>query len=210
MYIYNVTTNIEDTIHEAWVEWMKETHIPKMMDTGKFINAKMSKVLIEEDMGGITYSVQYTISDKQKLERYYQEDAPQIRADMNALFAGKFISFRTELEITHEHWLPLPTATHCLFTYGTLQEDEVQLSLFSRRLNGESASITGYIISPTKIANRYPTLAYTKIKTDILVGKVYVLTQAELEKVDQYEGEAYKRIQVVIESGKKVWAYIAH
>ena len=60
MYIYNVTTNIDETVHEQWVSWMQEVHIPEMLATGKFNSAKMCRVLIEEEMGGFTYSVQYT------------------------------------------------------------------------------------------------------------------------------------------------------
>ena len=60
MYIYNVTVNIEETIHDEWVRWMNEEHIPEMLATGKFTKALMTKVLVEEEMGGVTYSIQYT------------------------------------------------------------------------------------------------------------------------------------------------------
>lgn len=103
MYIYNVTTNIEESAHNQWLKWMKETHIPDVLATGKFLNAKMCEVLVEEDMGGFTYSVQFTIADKSTLERYYEEDAPRLREDASKLFAGKFVSFRTELKIVSEH-----------------------------------------------------------------------------------------------------------
>ena len=49
MYIYNVTINIEDTVHELWLEWMKKEHIPEMLATGKFSKALMTKVLVEEE-----------------------------------------------------------------------------------------------------------------------------------------------------------------
>lgn len=103
MYIYNVTTNIEESAHVEWLKWMKEIHIPDVLATGKFLNAKMSKVLVEEEMGGITYSVQFTTVDKETLEKYYKEDAERLRQDTTKLFAGKFVSFRTELEIVSEH-----------------------------------------------------------------------------------------------------------
>ncbi len=103
MYIYNVTTNIEESIHDEWLKWMKEFHIPDVLATGKFLSAKMAKVLVEEEMGGITYSVQFTTVDKETLENYYLEDADRLRQDVTKLFAGKFVSFRTELEIVSEH-----------------------------------------------------------------------------------------------------------
>jgi len=103
MYIYNVTINIEESAHDKWLHWMKNEHIPDMLSTGKFNAAKMCKVLVEEEMGGITYSIQYTTDSKATLETYYQEDAPRLRQEGMKRFAGKFVAFRTELEIVSEH-----------------------------------------------------------------------------------------------------------
>ncbi|SEM05564.1 protein of unknown function [Aquimarina amphilecti] len=102
MYIYNVTINIEETKHEEWLSWMKNEHIPDMLATGKFSKALMSKVLVEEEMGGYTYSVQYTTDSKGTLQQYYKVDAERLRAKTNR-FAGHFVAFRTELEIISEH-----------------------------------------------------------------------------------------------------------
>ncbi len=101
MYIYNVTINIQEDVHDEWVEWMKTQHIPEMLNTGKFVKALMTKVLVNEEMGGITYSVQYTARSKEELKKYYEEDAPQMRAK-SASFEGKFVAFRTELEVISE------------------------------------------------------------------------------------------------------------
>ncbi len=102
MYIYNVTINIQEDVHDQWLNWMKKEHIPEMLSTGKFSKALMTKVLVEEAMGGITYSVQYFTENKQQLEKYYKEDANRLREKSKA-FEGKFVAFRTELEIISEH-----------------------------------------------------------------------------------------------------------
>jgi len=102
MYIYNVTVNIEESIHKDWVQWMKAEHIPAMLATGKFSKALMTKVLVEEEMGGVTYSIQYTTDSKETLQKYYKEDAPTLRSQSKP-FEGKFVAFRTELEIISEH-----------------------------------------------------------------------------------------------------------
>ena len=209
MYIYNVTTNIETASQEEWIHWMQTKHIPNILGTGKFLSAKMTKVLVEEDMGGVTYSVQFTTKDKATLEQYYEEDAPRLRKDTQTLFAGKLVSFRTELEVLDEYFVQKPTATHYLFTYGTLLEKEVQLGVFSRMLGGLKDALSEYRISNYKVADLYPTLEHTKNKDDIIKGEVYVLTPEELQKADAYEGDAYQRIEVVLSSGKKAWAYIA-
>ncbi|AVR44561.1 DUF4286 domain-containing protein [Christiangramia fulva] len=101
MYIYNVTINVQEDIHDDWVKWMKEEHIPDMLDTGKFSKALMTRVMVKEPMGGITYSIQYTTESKEKLERYYAENAEELRGKSKP-FEGKFVSFRTELEVISE------------------------------------------------------------------------------------------------------------
>ncbi|MEM7187020.1 MAG: DUF4286 family protein [Bacteroidota bacterium] len=102
MYIYNVTINIDESVHDAWLAWMQDEHIPAMLATGKFTNALMTRVQVEEEMGGITYSVQYRTDSKATLERYYAEDAGTLRAQSKP-FEGKFVAFRTELEVVSEH-----------------------------------------------------------------------------------------------------------
>jgi len=101
MYIYNVTINIQEDIHEKWLEWMKNEHIPEMMATGKFTKALMSRVMVEEEMGGITYSVQYTTKNREMLQKYKEEDAARLKTKTKP-FEGLFVAFRTELEIVSE------------------------------------------------------------------------------------------------------------
>jgi phosphoribosylamine-glycine ligase len=83
--------------------WMQEKHIKDVLATGKFTSARMVKVLIEEELGGVTYSIQYTTDNKETLHRYYDEDAPRLREEALALFGDKMLAFRTELELISEH-----------------------------------------------------------------------------------------------------------
>jgi len=103
MIIYNVTINIHESIHDQWLAWMQDKHIKDVLATGKFSSARMVKVLIEEEMGGTTYSIQYTTENKATLEQYYLEDAPRLRAEGLALFGDKMLAFRTELELISEY-----------------------------------------------------------------------------------------------------------
>ncbi|WP_310991566.1 DUF4286 family protein [Aequorivita marina] len=101
MYIYNVTINIDENVHDIWLEWMMSEHIPAMLATGKFSKALMTQVLVEEEMGGKTYSVQYTTDSKETLEKYYSEDAEEMQRQSKA-FEGAYVSFKTELKVIGE------------------------------------------------------------------------------------------------------------
>ncbi|WP_373058644.1 DUF4286 family protein [Zunongwangia sp. H14] len=101
MYIYNVTANVQEGIHEEWLEWMKKEHIPAMLATKKFKKALMTRVMVQEPMGGITYSVQYTAESREMLQKYYEQNAEELR-QKSSVFGEKVVSFRTELEVISE------------------------------------------------------------------------------------------------------------
>lgn len=209
MYIYNVTINIDDSVHDQWLEWMKNTHIPQVMQTGKFMHAKMVKVLLEEEMGGTTYAIQYQVKNKQLLEKYYEEEASRLRQEMDRLFGGKYVAFRTELEVIHQHKVSETTAEQLLFTYGTLQDPTVQKEVFARGLNGSAESLKAYKMANHKVFNSYPTLEFTGNPKDFIDGIAYTVTLEELKLADNYEGPAYVRKRITLQSGKEAWVYLA-
>ena len=102
MIIYNVTVNIEKSIHDEWLIWIKN-YIPQVLATGKFTDAKLTKVLVEEEMGGITYAIQYRAKSRKALDSHYKNDADKLNQDGLLKFADKMLTFRTELEIIDEY-----------------------------------------------------------------------------------------------------------
>ncbi len=107
MIIYNVTTNIHESVHDQWMIWMQHKHIPEMLATGKFTNAKLVRVLVEEEMGGVTYSAQFTTDSLVTLEKFYQENEAVFQAEgqkafwrKNAYFPYGITSDFGTLEIT--------------------------------------------------------------------------------------------------------------
>jgi hypothetical protein len=102
MIIYNVTSNVENSICEQWMAWMMDSHVPKIMETGKFYKIKIVKVLGDHHPGTSTYSVQYFADSREKLDAYYNENAPELRAEALQKFGDAVLQFRTELEIIQE------------------------------------------------------------------------------------------------------------
>ena len=102
MIIYNVTLNIENSIHDEWLVWIKQ-HIPKVLATGLFLKATFTKVLVEESIEGLTYSIQYLAHSKEALESYHKLHAAEIQAEGLQKFGDKMLAFRTELEWIDEY-----------------------------------------------------------------------------------------------------------
>lgn len=101
MIIYNVTVNVDESIHDEWLTWIKN-HIPEVLATGRFTEAKLTKVLVEEEKGGVTYAIQYRAKSREELNNYYKFEADKLRGDGQSRFADKSLAFRTELEIIDE------------------------------------------------------------------------------------------------------------
>ncbi|MBT8271625.1 MAG: DUF4286 family protein [Flavobacteriaceae bacterium] len=107
MIIYNVTINVDESIHAEWLIWIKE-HIPLVLSTGRFIEARLTRVLVEEEMGGTTYSIQYRANSRKDLDDYYEFYADKLRQDSLKRFGDKVLAFRTELEIIDEFFVKKP------------------------------------------------------------------------------------------------------
>lgn len=97
MILYNVTVNIDDSVHDDWLEWMKSKHIPDVLATGLFIENKIFKVKSDDE--GNTYSIQYFLEDIDKLNEYQTHHAPALQADHTEKYKEKFVAFRTIMEL---------------------------------------------------------------------------------------------------------------
>lgn len=104
MILYNVTINITPEIHDRWLLWMNEVHIPEILATGLFTMARLVRVHADQPIDGITYAAQYTATQKEQLESYYRDHAPRLREQGLRLWGDNALYFRTELEVIADHW----------------------------------------------------------------------------------------------------------
>jgi hypothetical protein len=105
-----------------------------------------------------------------------------------------------------------------LFSYGTLQLEAVQRSVFGRLLNGEPDAMVGWGLVPLRITDpevieksgmAVHTIARrTGDPADRVPGVVYFITAADLAAADAYEVDAYGRVEVELASGRKAFVYV--
>jgi gamma-glutamylcyclotransferase (GGCT)/AIG2-like uncharacterized protein YtfP len=105
-----------------------------------------------------------------------------------------------------------------LFTYGTLQLEEVQLATFGRKLEGRPDALVGYRLVMLTIQDEdfvaksgvrdHRNLQCTGNHSDLVEGIVFAVTMEELEQSDAYEPEGYARVQVRCRSGLSAWVYL--
>ena len=106
-----------------------------------------------------------------------------------------------------------------LFSYGTLQQEDVQIATFRRRLTGVPDMLPGYrpdmltISDPAVVgvsgAAQHPVAVPTGDAADAVPGTVFEITQEELRAADVYEAADYRRISVTLKSGAQAWLYVS-
>ncbi len=105
-----------------------------------------------------------------------------------------------------------------LFSYGTLQQQNVQMSTFGRLLQGQKDELPGFEQSLVRIEDPqlaaitgltvYANVTFNGREDSRVSGTVFEISDEELAAADQYERTAsYKRIAVKLASGTQAWAY---
>ena len=99
MIIYNVTVSLDPSIRQDWLNWMKTSHIPDVMNTGYFLEHKLCKEVLVNDE--LTYAIPNTLcKDHETLSEYQQKMAPKLQVEHRQRYEGKFAAFRT---FTRDH-----------------------------------------------------------------------------------------------------------
>ena len=95
-----------------------------------------------------------------------------------------------------------------LFVYGTLTAGEARKDVLGRDVPGIPVTLDGDDGSKMVIieSESYPA-AEKNIECSIQ-GLLIEITSEELQKLDVYETDAYKRKEVELTSGKKAWVYL--
>lgn len=100
MVLYNVTVSLDPEIQEEWTTWMREIHIPEVIATGCFNEARLSKIHSNE--GDPSFSIMYYSPSQELYDSYQKQYAPEMQKKHTEKFGGKFAAFRTLLHVIEE------------------------------------------------------------------------------------------------------------
>jgi hypothetical protein len=101
MLIYNVTIQLHHSIHELWLKWMQEKHMPEIMNTNCFAKCQLVKLLEIDETEGVTYAAQYYAADQEHYNNYIQNFATKFRNDSFELWGNQFIAFRSLMQVVN-------------------------------------------------------------------------------------------------------------
>ena len=91
MVIYEITATIKPKLIEEYEKYMRERHIPDLLETEFFLKAFFTRA------GENRYRIQYHARDGRALDEYLEKEAPRLRADFLAHFGDG-------VELSRENW----------------------------------------------------------------------------------------------------------
>ena len=98
MIVFNTTYHIDDSVHDAVIEYFKKTFIPQAIQTGLLRDPHLFFVHAQYEETGKSYSLQFRAKDLNSLEQWMAEEGVAIQADLNRQFGEKACGFMTLLE----------------------------------------------------------------------------------------------------------------
>jgi hypothetical protein len=94
MIIFNDTVIVEEAVHQKWLGWMQDVHIPAIMATGLFTKYQILNV-IDSPNEGVTFCIQYYTESLENFNRFYNEHLFNLQENHNREFENQFVIFNT-------------------------------------------------------------------------------------------------------------------
>ncbi|MEP7238617.1 MAG: DUF4286 family protein [Ferruginibacter sp.] len=101
MIVYNVTIKVTNAIHNNWLQWLKEEHIPEVLQTACFTHAAILRLLEVDDTEGPTYTAQYFAESKGLYNNYIENHAAIMRQKSFDKWGDQFIAFRSVMQVVN-------------------------------------------------------------------------------------------------------------
>ena len=97
MIIYCVEVKIHAEAEAEWLAWMRDIHIPEVVQTGCFSGCQIYKV-IDSDQSESTFVMQYHCRSLEDYQRYRDRFAPALQKKHSDRFAQRFSASRQLLD----------------------------------------------------------------------------------------------------------------
>ena len=101
MLIYNTTIKVEWSIHDAWLQWMCNIHIPAILFTRCFEKHQLLRLIETDDTDGPTYALQLYTENQDNYHKYLDLHQPALNRAMLDLWNHHVLTFSTLMQVVH-------------------------------------------------------------------------------------------------------------
>ena len=99
MIIYNITVKVDWSVAEEWVEWMRDVHVPAVLNTGCFEKHQLVRLLQTDETDGPTYASQYYTATLSKYDYYLQHHSKLFQQEIREKWGDKYLDFASLMQV---------------------------------------------------------------------------------------------------------------
>jgi uncharacterized protein DUF4286 len=92
---------VDHSIHDAWLKWHNEVHVPGIMSSGQFTGHKFFRLLDQDEREGLTYITQFFSPSAAAYKKFSEEFAYLLQRKAHEKWGNLFVSFNTVMELVH-------------------------------------------------------------------------------------------------------------
>ncbi|MBL57324.1 MAG: hypothetical protein CMP61_09055 [Flavobacteriales bacterium] len=101
MIVYSITSALDSSIEQKWVEFMVAGHIALIMETGCFIDYRFVRIIPGQGVD-VSYNLQLRCEGHPQLSEFRSKYEKELEQILNRNFEGKYASFQSVLEQVEE------------------------------------------------------------------------------------------------------------
>ena len=101
MIVYNITANVSWVVHNEWLRWMQEVHIPEILATGWFFEYRILKLLDVDDIDGPTYAIQFHTLTMDNYRSFVEKHEALFRQKVMGKWRDQVVAFSSVMEVLH-------------------------------------------------------------------------------------------------------------
>jgi hypothetical protein len=99
MFIFNTTYLVSDKVHGAWLKWIREQHIPFMLNSSYLTQPQVARIITSAEQDGTSFSVQFHVKDMHTLKQWNKEYSQLFQDNCAKQFGTEVIFFTTVMEL---------------------------------------------------------------------------------------------------------------
>lgn len=99
MLIYNITFHVANSVENQWLNWIKNTQIPFLLQSGLLFDPQLTRILNDQQEDGKSYALQVKCNDMQLLTKWHNLYSADFQKNCTDAFRQDLLFFATVLEI---------------------------------------------------------------------------------------------------------------
>lgn len=99
MLIYNTSYHFEETLEQNFIIWLKEVHVPAVLEEGTLKNPRICKILSHQQDGDVSYTLQWEVENSTVLHRWHIKQGDFAVNEIKKIFDDKVMFFETLMRV---------------------------------------------------------------------------------------------------------------